>query len=388
MFAPYGGHQDAARLSGPYRQRRLREAMSRTTVATIHLGALRHNLARVRMLAGSAKVMAVVKADAYGHGLERVARALDEEAEAFAVAAIGDGLRLRAAGHRQRIVVLSGPDTASDIAEMQRLRLEALIHHDAQLPWLAKADPSRGPLRVWIKVDTGMHRLGFAPARAREVHAALLAMPAVEGEIGLMTHFASSEEFEGRDTAVQIQRFREATAGLAGPRALSNSAAVLGWPDARGDWVRTGGLLYGLSVVEGRSGADFGFRPAMTLSTRLVAINHLAKGERVGYNGTYECPEDMAVGVAAIGYGDGYPRSAAAGTPVLVNGHKASVIGRVSMDLITIDLRGLPDARTGDRVTLWGEGLPVETVAAAAGTISYDLTCGMTRRVLFVEDES
>lgn len=388
MFAPYGSQQDAARLSGPSRQRRPREAMSRTTVATIHLGALRHNLARVRTLAGSAKVMAVVKADAYGHGLERVARALDGEAEAFAVAAIGDGLRLRAAGHRQRIVVLSGPDTASDIAEMQRLKLEALIHHDAQLPWLAKADPSRGPLRVWIKVDTGMHRLGFAPARAREVHAALLAMPAIDGEIGLMTHFASSEEFEGRDTALQIQRFKEATVGLAGPRALSNSAAVLGWPDARGDWVRTGGLLYGLSVVDGRSGADFGFRPAMTLSTRLVAINQIAKGERVGYNGTYECPEDMAVGVAAIGYGDGYPRSAAAGTPVLVNGHKASLIGRVSMDLITIDLRGVPDARTGDRVTLWGEGLPVETVAVAAGTISYDLTCGMTRRVLFVEDES
>lgn len=388
MFAPYGSQQDAARLSGPSRQRRPREAMSRTTVATIHLGALRHNLARVRTLAGSAKVMAVVKADAYGHGLERVARALDGEAEAFAVAAIGDGLRLRAAGHRQRIVVLSGPDTASDIAEMQRLKLEALIHHDAQLPWLAKADPSRGPLRVWIKVDTGMHRLGFAPARAREVHAALLAMPAIDGEIGLMTHFASSEEFEGRDTALQIQRFKEATVGLVGPRALSNSAAVLGWPDARGDWVRTGGLLYGLSVVDGRSGADFGFRPAMTLSTRLVAINQIAKGERVGYNGTYECPEDMAVGVAAIGYGDGYPRSAAAGTPVLVNGHKASLIGRVSMDLITIDLRGVPDARTGDRVTLWGEGLPVETVAAAAGTISYDLTCGMTRRVLFVEDES
>jgi alanine racemase len=146
--------------------------------------------------------------------------------------------------------------------------------------------------------------------------------------------------------------------------------------------------LYGLSVVDGRSGADFGFRPAMTLSTRLVAINQLSKGERVGYNGTYECPEDMAIGVAAIGYGDGYPRSAAVGTPVLVNGRRAPLVGRVSMDLITIDLRGIPDARTGDRVTLWGEGLPVETVAAAAGTLSYDLTCGMTRRVLFVEDES
>jgi alanine racemase len=362
--------------------------MSRTTVATIHLGALRHNLARVRSLAGEARVMAVVKADAYGHGLERVARALDQDAEAFAVAAIGDGLRLRAAGHRQRIVVLSGPDSPSDIAEMQRLRLDALIHHDAQIPWLARADAARGPLRVWVKVDTGMHRLGFAPERAREVHAALGAMPAIDPEVGLMTHFASSEEFEGRETALQIQRFRDATAGLAGPRALSNSAAVLGWPDARADWVRTGGLLYGLSVVEGRSGADFGFRPAMTLTTRLVAINQLARGERVGYNGTYECPEDMAVGVAAVGYGDGYPRSAMPGTPVLVNGLVAPLIGRVSMDLITLDLRNVPGARPGDPVTLWGEGLPVETVAAAAGTISYDLTCGMTRRVLFVEDDA
>ena len=362
--------------------------MSRTTVAAIHMGALRHNLARVRTLAGSASVMAVVKADAYGHGLERVARALDAEADAFAVAAIADGLRLRAAGHKQRIVVLSGPDTPSDIAEMQRLRLEALIHHDEQLPWLAKADPSRGLLRVWVKIDTGMHRLGFDPRRVRDVHAALRAMPAVDDEVGLMTHFASSEDFQGEDTALQIARFREITEGLPGPRALSNSAAVLGWPDARGDWVRTGGILYGLSVVEGQSGADFGFRPAMTLSTRLVAINRLAKGERVGYNGTYECPEDMAVGVAAIGYGDGYPRSAAIGTPVLVNGVRASIVGRVSMDLITIDLRDVPAARVGDRVTLWGEGLPVETVAASAGTISYDLTCGMTRRVLFVEDES
>ncbi|MDY1547343.1 alanine racemase [Luteibacter sahnii] len=362
--------------------------MSRTTVATIHLGALRHNLARIRGLAGDARVMAVVKADAYGHGLERVARALDDEADAFAVAAIADGLRLRAAGHRQRIVVLSGPDTPSDIAEMQRLRLEALVHHDAQLPWLAGADPARGPLRVWLKIDTGMHRLGFAPSRAREVHATLRAMPAVDDEVGLMTHFASSEVFQGEATVQQMARFREATDGLPGPRALSNSAAVLGWPEARADWVRTGGLLYGLSVVEGASGADFGFRPAMTLTTRLVAINRLARGERVGYNGTYVCPEDMPIGVAAIGYGDGYPRSAATGTPVLVGGVPVSIVGRVSMDLITIDLRNAPSARVGDRVTLWGEGLPVEVVAASAGTIAYDLTCGMTRRVLFVEDDA
>ena len=362
--------------------------MSRTTVATIHLGALRHNLARLKAMAAPAQVMAVVKADAYGHGLERVARALDGEADAFAVAALGDGLRLRAAGHRQRIVVLSGPDNARDIAEMQRLQLDAAIHHDAQLQWLAQADAARGRLRVWLKIDTGMHRLGFPVGRVAEVHAQLVGMPCVDPVIGLLTHFSDSEVFGGEQTPAQVARFTEATRTLGGPRSLSNSAAVLGWPDARGEWVRTGGLLYGLSVVEGKTGADFGFRPAMTLSTRLVAINHIGKGERIGYNGTWTCPEDMPVGVAAVGYGDGYPRSAAAGTPVLVGEQRVPLIGRVSMDLITLDLRNAPGAKIGDRVVLWGPELPVETIAAQSATISYDLTCGMTRRVLFVEDES
>jgi alanine racemase len=362
--------------------------MSRTTTATIHLGALRHNLARIKALAAPARVMAVVKADAYGHGLERVARALDAEAECFAVAALGDGLRLRAAGHRQRIVVLSGPDQPGDIAEMQRLQLDAAIHHQAQLQWLAEARPGRGRLRTWLKIDSGMHRLGFAPEHVAEVHARLAAMPALDPEIGLLSHFAESEVFDGEQTRAQIKRFAEATRGLAGPRSLSNSAAVLGWPEARVDWVRTGGLLYGLSVVDGKGGADFGFRPAMTLATRLIAINRIARGEPIGYNSTWTCPEDMPVGVAAVGYGDGYPRSAASGTPVLVGETCVPLIGRVSMDLITLDLRNAPHAKVGDRVTLWGEGLPVETVARHAGTISYDLTCGMTRRVLFVEDEN
>lgn len=361
--------------------------MSRTTVATIHLGALRHNLAQIQRTAAPARVMAVVKADAYGHGLERVARALDEQAEAFAVAALGDGLRLRAAGHRQRIAVLSGPDQPGDIAEMQRLGLEAAIHHEAQLAWLAEASPRRGRLRVWIKIDSGMHRLGFAPEQVAAVHARLAAMPGVDPQIGLLTHFAESEVFDGAVTRAQIARFNEVTAGLDGPRSLANSAAVLGWPQSRADWVRTGGLLYGLSVVDGKSGSDFGFRPAMTLSTRLIAINRIRAGERIGYNGTWTCPEDMPVGVAAIGYGDGYPRSAVAGTPVWVNDRRVPLIGRVSMDLITLDLRDAPAAQVGDPVTLWGPQLPVEIVAAQAGTISYDLTCGMTRRVLFVEDE-
>jgi alanine racemase len=362
--------------------------MSRTTVATIHLGALRQNLARLKTLAAPAKVMAVVKADAYGHGLERVARALDADADAFAVAALGDGLRLRAAGHRQRIVVLSGPDHPHDIAEMQRLKLDAAVHHEAQLQWLASTDASLGRLRVWLKIDSGMHRLGFAPDLAAQAHARLCAMPGIDAQIGLLTHFSESEVFDGGCAPAQIARFDAATAMFEGPRSLSNSAAVLGWPEARGDWVRTGGLLYGLSVVDGKTGEDFGFRPAMTLSTRLIAINRVNKGERIGYNGLWTCPEDMPVGVAAVGYGDGYPRSAAAGTPVLVGDRCVPLIGRVSMDLITLDLRDAPLAAVGDRVLLWGPPLPAERVAAQSGTISYDLTCGMTRRVLFVEDES
>ncbi|WP_158885640.1 alanine racemase [Rhodanobacter sp. L36] len=361
--------------------------MSRTTVATIHLGALRHNLARIKAMVAPAKVMAVVKADAYGHGLERVARALDDDADAFAVAALGDGLRLRAAGHRQRIVVLSGPDSANDINEMQRLHLDATVHHESQLQWLAQASPARGRLRVWLKIDSGMHRLGFAPEFVADVHARLTAMAGIDPDIGLMTHFSDSEVFDDQQTPAQIARFSEATRMFTGPRSLSNSAAVIGWPEARGDWVRTGGLLYGLSVVDGKSGADFGFRPAMTLSTQLIAINRIRRGESIGYNGIWTCPEHMDVGVAAVGYGDGYPRSAVAGTPVLVGERRVPLIGRVSMDLITVDLRGVPTAKVGDRVTLWGDGLPAEIVATQSGTISYDLTCGMTRRVLFVEDD-
>ncbi len=330
--------------------------------------------------------MAVVKADAYGHGLERCARAF-ADADAFGVASIADGLRLRAAGHRNRIVVLSGPDAPSDLAEMRRLNLEAVIHHESQLTMLEK-ERGRPPLRVWLKLDTGMHRLGFPAERATELHARLHAMPSVDPDIVLMTHFARSDELDNDFTARQIAAFESATRGLPGERALSNSAGVLGWPDARGDWVRVGGLLYGLSVAAGKTCADFGFRPAMTLSTRLIAINRVKRGECIGYGSIYECPEDMPIGVAAIGYGDGYPRSAPSGTPAWVNDAPAAIVGRVSMDLITLDLRNAPNARVGDIVTLWGPRLPVETVARHAGTISYELTCGVTRRVLFAENDS
>lgn len=353
--------------------------MSRATTTTIHLDALRHNLAQVRRLAPNSKVMAVVKADGYGHGLERVAQAL-ESADAFGVAALSDAERLRAMGLAQRIVLLSGIDEPADLSALRRLRVDTVIHHDSQLAML-EADTGSEAIRVWLKFDTGMHRLGFAPERAREVHARLRALPQVADELNLMTHFASSDEFGGAQTRAQLAGFSSTTAELHGAASLSNSAAVLGWPEAHRDWVRAGGALYGLSVVAGKTGADFGLRPAMTLSTRLIAINRVAKGERIGYSATWECPEDMDVGVAAIGYGDGYPRSVPSGTPVLVNGQRLPLIGRVSMDLMTIDLRSAPDARVGDEVTLWGPHLPVEEIADAAGTISYELTCSITRRV-------
>lgn len=359
--------------------------MSRPTSATIHVDALRRNLARIRELAPASRVMAVVKADGYGHGLERVAQAL-EGADAFGVAALSDAERLRAAGLSKRVVLLSGFDEPGDLALMRRLDVESVLHHDAQIQMLEAETASAGaPLRVWLKLDTGMHRLGFATSRAGALHARLRALRNVDPDIALMTHFARSDEFDVDATPKQIAAFDAATRGLDGARSLSNSAGVLGWPAAHGDWVRPGGALYGLSPVAGQSGADFGLEPAMTLSTRLIAINRVAKGEPIGYGGAYSCPEDMPVGIAAIGYGDGYPRHAGPGTPVLVDGARAPICGRVSMDLLAIDLRGLPHPKVGDPVVLWGRGLPIEEVADHAGTIGYELACGITRRVRFLE---
>ena len=359
--------------------------MSRPARATIHMGAMRANLARMRALAPRSKVMAMLKADAYGHGIERAARAL-QDADAFGVAALQDAERLRQAGFEHRVVWLCGFNEEFDLPALRAMRVEPVVHHEAQLRILEAERGGGEPLPVWLKIDTGMHRLGFAPEKAQAVHARLRALPNVRAEIALMTHFASSDEFESDATREQIARFEAATRGLDGPRTLANSAAVLGWPQSHGDWIRPGGALYGVSPRSGTSGADFGLQPAMTLSTRLISINSVARGGQVGYGGTYTCPEDMPVGIAAIGYGDGYPRHAGTDAPVLVNGVRVPTCGRVSMDMLAIDLRRVPQARVGDEVVLWGRELPVEEIAAKAGTIGYELTCGITRRVPFIED--
>lgn len=358
--------------------------MSRATSATIHTDALRHNLQLIRRRAPGSKVMAVVKADGYGHGLERVARAL-QGADAFGVAALSDAERLRAAGLSQRIVLLSGPDEPDDLALLRRLQVDAVIHHASQLQ-LLEADSGGAPIRTWLKLDTGMHRLGFPAADAGEVHARLRALPGVADDIVLMSHFARSDEFDCSATRQQIQRFDAAVAGLPGEHSLSNSAGVLGWPEAHRQWVRSGGALYGLSAVEGQTGLDLGLEPAMTLATRLISVKQVEVGAAIGYGGAYLAPHPMRIGIAAIGYGDGYPRHAGSGTPVWVGGQLTRTLGRVSMDLMAVDLSALPKADVGTSVVAWGRGLPVETVAASAGTLGYELSCGITRRVRFIED--
>ena len=361
--------------------------MSRPAVARIHLDALSHNLGVMRARAGGARVMAVVKADGYGHGLERVASAL-ADADAFGVASLEDAERLRAAGHAHRIVLLSGFVEAGDIPRMRELGLDSVVHHDTQLQMLRAHPPAvgEGALRVWLKLDSGMHRLGFACADATRVHAQLRSLPGVDEDIVLMTHFAASDAFGDPFTPAQVATFEQATRGLAGARSMANSAAVLGWPTSHGQWVRPGGALYGISLVADMSGADFGLRPAMTLASRLIAVNGVPAGEPVGYGGEWRAPADMRVGVVALGYGDGYPRAALPGTPMLVDGIEVPLVGRVSMDLITVDLRRAPGAGVGSEVIAWGRGLPVERVAVHAGTIGYELVCSITRRVGFVED--
>jgi alanine racemase len=354
----------------------------RATTATIHLDALRYNLKRVRALAPRSKVMAVVKADGYGHGLERVAQAL-AGADAFGVATLADAERIRRAGMRHRIVLLSGFDEPGDLTLVRDWQVDCVLHHEYQLKLLERTPP-QAPLSVWIKLDTGMHRLGFPPEQAHMVYRRLRALTHI-GEIRWMTHFACADEQNRDATDGQMARFANAVADLPGERSLANSAALQAFPSSHGDWVRPGGMLYGLSTFANQTGLDLGLKPVMSLSTRLISVQLLAAGDRVGYGGSYVCPAAMRVGIAAVGYGDGYPRHAATGTPVRIDGQPARVIGRVSMDLLAIDLSGAPAADVGSEVLLWGGELPVEQVAAAAGTIGYELVCGVTRRVQFAE---
>lgn len=345
--------------------------------AQIDLSALRHNIGLVRRHAPKAKVLAVVKAMAYGHGAIPLAMQLQSQVDALGVARVDEATCLREAGISAPLLVLEGPSDKTELSRAARLQIGLAIHHIHQVKLLKQH--AGQAVDCWLKLDTGMHRLGFAPESAEELYRHLRHMSAVAG-IGLMSHLANADDTDDLATRRQIQRFGSAVQGLAGERSLANSAGILAWPDSHAEWVRPGLMMYGASPLIGRSAAELGLRPVMTLRAPLIALNELPAGAPVGYGGTWRTPEEMPVGVVGIGYGDGYPRHIGPQAKALINGQLAPVVGRVSMDMISVDLRGIP-AEVGDMATLWGEGLPVEQVAAWADTIPYTLFCGLTMRV-------
>ena len=349
--------------------------MSRPIQARIDLSALERNLHAARRLT-SARIMAVIKANAYGHGLLRTAEAL-QAADGFALLDIADAVRLRDAGFRQTILLLEGVFAADDLPLMAEYGLAAVLHSPHQLTML-DAYPRRGSLSLWLKINTGMNRLGFTLQEVPAVMAQLKGYSAVR-DVTLMTHFSHADEAEG--VTVQLERFNTLAASYSMPRSLANSAALLRYPATHGEWVRPGIMLYGASPFVEKSAQELGLRPVMTLSSEIISVREFQSGEQVGYGGAFRADRRMRIGVVACGYADGYPRHAPSGTPVLVNGHRTRTLGRISMDMLCVDLSGLTDAEIGSRVTLWGDGLAVDEVAKAAGTISYELLCALAARV-------
>jgi alanine racemase len=348
--------------------------------ATVDTAALRHNLQIVRRWAPRSRVMAVIKANAYGHGLVAVARAL-EATDAFAVARVDEGLTLRAAGIDTPTVLLEGVFDREQQDAAAAAQFELVVHTPEQIELLRLGKPGRR-FKVWLKLDSGMNRLGFKEAAFDAAHSALSALGSVQSPVNLFTHLASADDPELPTTADQIARFAAATRALPGERSIANSAGMLSFSNAQADWVRPGLLLYGVSPIAGAIGADYGLRPVMTLRSHLIAVKDLAAGEKVGYGGDWTASRATRLAVAAVGYGDGYPRNLASGTPVLVNGERAGLVGRVSMDMIGIDVTDLKrEPRLGDPVILWGDGLPVEEIAVWADTIPYELVCGISQRV-------
>jgi alanine racemase len=363
--------------------------VSATAVAVIDGSAIEQNLQRIRSAAPGCRILAVVKANAYGHGLEYVARLL-RGADALAVARVGEGVRLRKAGISQPIVVLEG---CADVASTQlaaQQGLDLVVHDPAHFKLLEAIDGT-GVVRVWLKLDTGMGRLGFLPARLGACLRRLRKVRAVSEDIVLMTHLACADDPDNPLTMEQLRRFGEAAGRYSGDVSVANSAGVLLWPQtleaslnmdyAGANWVRPGLALYGASPVRDKSARELGLTSAMTFRSQLIAVKTVKRGTTVGYGATWRAARETVIGVVAAGYGDGYPRQLPTGTPVLVNDRRVALIGRVSMDMINVDLTDVPVAAVGDPVTLWGGHLPIEEIAARAGTIPYELMCGLSERV-------
>lgn len=367
--------------------------MPRPIQAIIHPSAFRHNLERARNAAPDAQLWAVIKANAYGHGIEHAFEGL-RAADGFALLDLSEALRVRQLGWRGPILLLEGIFEARDLEFCSRYGIWHVVHCAAQIEMLA-AHKTQIPHRVFLKLNSGMHRLGFTPQAYRTAWARLNALPQVD-EISHITHFSDADGVRG--IAHQVAIFEQVTQDLPGERSLSNSAALLrhsAQPTVRADWLRAGIMLYGSAPdFPEHNSAHWNLQPSMTLQTRIIATQNLQVGDSVGYGSTFAAPSPMRLGVAACGYADGYPRHCPSGTPILVNGVKTRVIGRVSMDMLTLDLTPVPDASLNSEVTLWGRSesngaiLPIDEVAQAAGTVGYELMCAVAARVPMRTDSS
>jgi len=322
--------------------------------------------------------MAIIKSNGYGHGMLWAAQSL-VEADGFGVEGVEQALTLREAGITKPITLLEGFFEPAELAPIAKHKLWSAIHNEEQLRILEGARLDQ-PISVWIKLDTGMHRLGFAADKFAAVRERLKALPGI-AEVRAMTHFSCSDDPKSPSTVAQIQRFDAQVKSSGMETSLANSAGILSFPASHQAWVRPGIMLYGGAPLIGSPAVAANLKPVMTLQSALISIKHCKKGDRIGYGEDYICPDDMIIGVAALGYGDGYPRRMPVGSPVLVNGKRAVVVGRVSMDMLTIDVSSQPDVKVGAPVVFWGEGLPADDVAARAGTISYELFCQLTARV-------
>jgi alanine racemase len=354
---------------------------SRPILARISPAAMLHNYRLAKRLAPHAKAWAVIKADAYGHGQWRAVDALRTEADGFALLECENAVALREAGITQPILLLEGIFSARDVRAVIEHRLTTVIHCLEQLDWLLRSEFLTGPLSICLKLNTGMNRLGFTAETLVIARERLRAFPQID--VTLMTHFAEADGERGIDG--QFERFRALSGDWRGPVSLANSATILRHPKAHGDWVRPGIMLYGASPFADQSAAELGLQAAMTLESRIIAVQHLAPGDQVGYGGTFRAERPMRIGIVACGYADGYPRHAPSGTPVSVLGQRTQTVGRVSMDMLACDITDLPAAGIDAPVTLWGRGIagevPADEVAAAAGTIAYELFCALAPRV-------
>ncbi|WP_148861849.1 alanine racemase [Marinobacter fonticola] len=360
--------------------------MGRQTRAYVDLEALRYNFRLAQRHAGEAAAMAVVKADGYGHGLEAVARALDSEATRFAVASLEEAERLRSAGIEQPIVLLQGFHDPDDIRTCVSLALEPVVHSEHQLVAIEQASLG-GSLAVWLKINTGMNRLGFPPADADAVIARARLIEGVN-LLGLMTHYACADDRDETMTAHQNGLFSALARRYPDLMfSASNSAGHFRESSPRFDWTRPGIMLYGATPMIAESAAELGLRAVMTLEARLTAIRTLQPGDAVGYGSTWRAEQPTPMGIVSIGYGDGYPRHAPTGTPIWIDGVRITTLGRVSMDMLAVNLTAAPHARPGDKVELWGANVPVDEVARHAGTIGYELLTGVTARVPRVYSE-